>query len=95
MQSVSIKEARKYYARLGFAITKSNGFFVQKSVGKNGKLFNVYKIKTMKKINGIDTTITSSNDVRITKSGKFFRVYNEVPTILMLVIVAMVVLKPF
>jgi lipopolysaccharide/colanic/teichoic acid biosynthesis glycosyltransferase len=27
----------------------------------------------MKKINGIDTTITSSNDVRITKSGKFFR----------------------
>jgi lipopolysaccharide/colanic/teichoic acid biosynthesis glycosyltransferase len=53
--------------------TKSNGFFVQKRVGKNGKLFNVYKIKTMKKINGIDTTITSSNDVRITKSGKFFR----------------------
>jgi lipopolysaccharide/colanic/teichoic acid biosynthesis glycosyltransferase len=53
--------------------TKSNGFFMQKRVGKNGKLFNVYKIKTMKKINGIDTTITSSNDVRITKSGKFFR----------------------
>ena len=32
---------------------------------------------------------------RCTKSGKFFRIYNEVPTILMLVIVAMVVLKPF
>jgi len=30
-----------------------------------------------------------------TKSGKFFRFYNEVPTILMLLIVAMVVLKPF
>jgi len=30
-----------------------------------------------------------------TKSGKFFRVYNEVPTILMLFIVAMVVFKPF
>ena len=29
------------------------------------------------------------------KSGKFFRIYNEVPTILMLVIVAMVVFKPF
>ena len=53
--------------------TKSNGFFIQKRVGKNGKLFNVYKIKTMKKVDGIDTTITSSNDVRITKSGKFFR----------------------
>jgi len=30
-----------------------------------------------------------------TKSGKFFRMYNEVPTILMLLIVAMVVFKPF
>ena len=53
--------------------TKSNGFFIQKRVGKNGKLFNIYKIKTMKKVDGIDTTITSSDDVRITKSGKFFR----------------------
>ena len=32
---------------------------------------------------------------RCTKSGKFFRMYNEVPTILMLFIVAMVVFKPF
>jgi len=32
---------------------------------------------------------------RCTKSGKFFRFYNEVPTILMLLIVAMVILKPF
>jgi len=32
---------------------------------------------------------------RCQKSGKFFRVYNEVPTILMLLIVGMVVLKPF
>jgi len=29
-----------------------------------------------------------------TKSGKFFRVYNEIPTILMIVIVIMVVIKP-
>lgn len=32
---------------------------------------------------------------RCSKSGKFFRIYNEVPTLLMLVIVAMVVMKPF
>lgn len=32
---------------------------------------------------------------RCTKSGKFFRMYNEVPTILMIIIVAMVVFKPF
>ncbi len=29
------------------------------------------------------------------KSGKFFRYYNEVPTVLLLLIVAMVVVKPF
>lgn len=29
------------------------------------------------------------------KSGKFFRAYNEIPTILLLIIVAMVIIKPF
>jgi lipopolysaccharide/colanic/teichoic acid biosynthesis glycosyltransferase len=53
--------------------TRSNGFFMQQRVGKDGRIFNIYKIKTMKKVDGIDITITSSNDVRITKSGKFFR----------------------
>jgi len=40
---------------------------------KDGKLFDVFKIKTMKPVDGLDTTITTSNDMRITKSGKFFR----------------------
>jgi len=53
--------------------TKSNGFFIQQRVGKDAKLFYVIKIKTMKEVAGIETTVTSSNDVRITKSGNFFR----------------------
>ena len=53
--------------------TKSNGLFVQKRVGKDGKLFSAFKIKSMKKVEGVNTTITSINDVRITKSGVFFR----------------------
>jgi len=53
--------------------TKSLGLFIQKRVGKDGKLFNVFKIKTMKAVKGVDTTVTTSNDMRITKSGKFFR----------------------
>ena len=53
--------------------TSSNGFFIQERVGRNGRLFNVYKIKTMRRVEGIDTTITQANDVRITKSGEFFR----------------------
>jgi lipopolysaccharide/colanic/teichoic acid biosynthesis glycosyltransferase len=40
---------------------------------KYGKLFNIVKIKTMKPVVGVEMTITSSDDVRITKSGAFFR----------------------
>ncbi len=53
--------------------TKSNGLFMQKRVGKDGELFWVFKIKTMKSIAGVDTTVTTSTDNRITKSGMFFR----------------------
>jgi lipopolysaccharide/colanic/teichoic acid biosynthesis glycosyltransferase len=53
--------------------TSSNGLFLQKRVGKNGRLFNIIKIKTMKIMVGVDTTITTSNDARITKTGTFFR----------------------
>lgn len=53
--------------------TRSFGLFIQKRVGKEGKIFHVFKIKTMKKIEGLSHTITTSNDKRITKSGKFFR----------------------
>jgi len=53
--------------------TKSNGLFMQKRIGKEGKPFFVYKIKTMKPIEGIESTVTASGDARITKSGAFFR----------------------
>ncbi len=53
--------------------TKSNGLFMQERIGKEGKPFLVFKIKTMKFIADIDTTVTTSNDKRITKSGVWFR----------------------
>jgi len=53
--------------------TKSNGFFLQKRVGKNGQLFTLVKIKTMKPVLGVNTNVTQKNDVRITTSGGFFR----------------------
>jgi len=61
--------------------TKSNGFFIQKRIGKDGVAFNVYKIKTMKKIDGVVTNVSTENDVRITKSGSIFRRYkvDELP----------------
>ncbi|MCF6245177.1 MAG: sugar transferase, partial [Sulfurovum sp.] len=53
--------------------TKSNGLFRQKRIGKDAKSFYIYKIKTMRQIDGIGTTVTTKNDSRITKSGAFFR----------------------
>ena len=53
--------------------TRSNGLFLQRRVGLHGRLFYVWKIKTMKPIVGVDTTVTTDNDRRITKSGAFFR----------------------
>lgn len=53
--------------------TNSNGFFTQLRVGKDGKLFHVLKIKSMRKVEGIDTNVTKSSDVRITKYGALIR----------------------
>jgi len=53
--------------------TRSLGLFIQKRVGRYGKLFNVYKIKTMRQVEGINSTVTTANDIRITRSGKLFR----------------------
>lgn len=53
--------------------TKSNGFFVQKRIGRHGRGFQLVKIKSMKRVDGVDSTVTTRNDVRITKSGAFFR----------------------
>ena len=54
--------------------TKSNGFYLQQRVGRNSKLFVVFKIKTMfnTKLN-LNNSVTTSNDKRITFMGKFFR----------------------
>jgi len=53
--------------------TSSNGLFTQQRIGEGGRPFTIFKIKTMVKVVGVDVTITSSGDVRITKIGAFFR----------------------
>ena len=53
--------------------TRSNGLFMQKRVGRNGKIFRVVKIKTMCPIASLDTTVTRRGDPRITTLGTFFR----------------------
>ncbi|MDA8599999.1 sugar transferase [Burkholderiaceae bacterium] len=55
------------------ADTCSNGLFAQVRVGRHGRLFRVFKIKTMRSSSNYNTTITLSCDPRITKSGSFLR----------------------
>jgi lipopolysaccharide/colanic/teichoic acid biosynthesis glycosyltransferase len=61
--------------------TKKNGFFSKKRVGRNGKLFKIFKIRTMKVKIPKEDFITLKNDDRITPFGKFLRAYklDELP----------------
>ncbi len=53
--------------------TGLSGFFKQIRVGQNGKLFKIYKIRSMKNVNGVITTVSTNMDPRITKFGAFCR----------------------
>lgn len=61
-------------------------FYLQERVGKNNKLFSMYKFVTMVRnsLNLGSKTITMRNDPRITKVGKFLRFtkINELPQII-------------
>ncbi len=58
---------------LSAAETGRNGFFVQTRVGRGGKLFKVVKIRTMRDCPARKTTVTASDDPRITKLGRILR----------------------
>lgn len=64
--------------------TGQNGFFTQTRVGKDGKLFRVIKIRTMRNDVKITTSVTTTKDPRITKFGRFFRRYklDELPQLI-------------
>jgi lipopolysaccharide/colanic/teichoic acid biosynthesis glycosyltransferase len=53
--------------------TRKNGFFTQDRVGKNGQIFRVIKIRTMRELPGFRTTVTIETDKRITRLGRFWR----------------------
>tara|TARA_R110000823_G_scaffold307312_3_gene430126 strand:+ start:17320 stop:17931 length:612 start_codon:yes stop_codon:yes gene_type:complete len=53
--------------------TRKNGLYCSTRIGQNGIPFTMWKIRTMKNVEGLDTTVTSSKDPRITKFGQFLR----------------------
>lgn len=64
--------------------TRSNGFFFQKRVGRNGRLFSFVKLRTMRVVPSFQTTVTTERDPRITRLGRFFRKtkLDEVPQLI-------------
>jgi len=53
--------------------TRKNGIFTQERIGKNGRLFKIMKIRTMRPRPGITTVVTSRDDPRITMLGSMLR----------------------
>ncbi|MEN8952617.1 sugar transferase [Planktotalea arctica] len=54
--------------------TQSNGMFTQKRIGRHGKPFSIYKVKTMRNpISAERSSITVAGTAEITKSGRTMR----------------------
>lgn len=53
--------------------SQQNGLYKSIRIGKHGHPFTMWKIRTMKSIEGLDTTVTTSKDPRITPFGQFLR----------------------
>ena len=53
--------------------TGENGFFLQERIGRGERPFWLVKIRTMRRVEGVDSTVTTGADPRITRSGRIFR----------------------
>jgi len=63
--------------------SKGPVFFTQKRIGKDGKIFKIFKFRTMKYSKEENIPYTLPDDPRLTKAGKFMRKYNidELPQV--------------
>ena len=53
--------------------TRKNGLFVQYRIGLHGKRFPLLKIRTMKDMDELESTVTTESDPRITPIGRVLR----------------------
>ena len=53
--------------------TRCNGFFIQNRVGCDGKTFPLIKLRSMRIVEGMNSTVTSDRDVRVTPVGWWLR----------------------
>lgn len=52
--------------------TRASGIFRQQRVGRDGELFDIRKVRTMRDMSG-GTTVTVAHDMRITRLGRLLR----------------------
>jgi lipopolysaccharide/colanic/teichoic acid biosynthesis glycosyltransferase len=76
--------------------TRSNGFFIQKRIGRHGRVIRVCKIKTMYPGDGKRSSIASRNIAVISRSGRIFRKYklDELPQLFNVLIGSMSFVGP-
>jgi lipopolysaccharide/colanic/teichoic acid biosynthesis glycosyltransferase len=76
--------------------SKGGVFYLQKRVGKDGKIFSLIKFRTMFVNADKQGLLTVGNDKRITKFGKFLRKYklDELPQFLNVLIGQMSIVGP-
>src|SRR5690606_11008246 len=60
-------------AVIAYFDTGISGFFKQERVGMHGRVFKVIKIRSMRPVKGINTSVTTDKDPRISKIGRFWR----------------------
>lgn len=53
--------------------TESSGIFRQARIGQDGRIFFIYKIRTMRSVPGVTTTVTTECDSRLTRLGRMLR----------------------
>lgn len=53
--------------------TRRWGIFSQERIGRDGQPFHVHKVRSMRPIDGLTTTVTAGTDPRITRVGAWLR----------------------
>lgn len=53
--------------------TREWGIFSQERIGRDGVPFRVHKVRSMRRLDGVTTTVTAGTDPRITRTGVWLR----------------------